>query len=403
MMLGSLLMAIGCVVDFNGRDFWTFALGEGLLALGMTLTSGADSAYLYDLLLSYGREHEYRSHEGSATAAKLLGAAAALVAGGFVGRAAPAATYAATSCVCAAAALVAMMMREPPIQRDDDSDFLHGMAHSARAVVTRPPLLFAVGFSVLVFTLLAGAATFTSRISTAPASAPRRRLVLALLSVIGAVGAQRIESVRRRLGETGLVWGLPLAMAIAPVLGRFVAVWGIALLAVQSLVNGIYSPFSKELLNREIADSGQRATVLQRRVDGAAPGVRRVRADRRRADRRARAARRLLPVRGRRLRRRVAADRIRACAAAAAGSSTSRARSRRRRCRWRPPPRPSRRASAPPCITDERRAVAAEPARVRRHELAGLVATSAIRLSIHLQNPARLDSPRRIDQVSSFS
>jgi hypothetical protein len=36
----------------------------------------------------------------------------------------------------------------------------------------------------------------------------------------------------------------------------------LALIAVQSLVNGIYSPFSKELLNREIADSGQRATVL---------------------------------------------------------------------------------------------------------------------------------------------
>ena len=90
MMLGSLLMAIGCVVDFNGRDFWTFALGEGLLALGMTLTSGADSAYLYDLLLANGKEHEYRRHEGSATAAKLLGAAAALVAGGFIGRNAPA-------------------------------------------------------------------------------------------------------------------------------------------------------------------------------------------------------------------------------------------------------------------------------------------------------------------------
>jgi predicted MFS family arabinose efflux permease len=36
----------------------------------------------------------------------------------------------------------------------------------------------------------------------------------------------------------------------------------VLLLAVQSLVNGLYSPFSKELLNREIADSGQRATVL---------------------------------------------------------------------------------------------------------------------------------------------
>lgn len=265
MMLGSLLMAIGCVVDFNGSDFWTFALGEGLLALGMTLTSGADSAYLYDLLLAYGREHEYRRREGSATAAKLLGSAAALVAGGFVGRHAPAATYAATACVCAAAALVAMMMREPPFTRQDDSDFLHGMAHAARAVVTRPPLLFAVGFSVLVFTLLREGQNYLYQpyLNLAGVGTVGVGVILAVLSVVGAVGAQRIEAVRRRLGETGLVWMMPLALAVTfAVAGRFFAVWGVALLAVQSLVNGLYSPFSKELLNREIADSGQRATVL---------------------------------------------------------------------------------------------------------------------------------------------
>jgi predicted MFS family arabinose efflux permease len=264
MMLGALLAAIGCVVDYNGRDFWTFALGEGLLALGMTLTSGADSAYLYDLLLAYGREHEYRRHEGSATAAKLLGAAAALVAGGFVGRNAPAATYAATACVCAGAAVVAMMMREPPFVREDDSDFLHGMAHAARAVVTRPPLRFAVGFSVLVFTLLRmGLYLYPEYLHQARLDIAWIGVVLALLYVVGAAGAQRIESVRRWLGEGRLVWALPLALALSyAVLGRFFAVWGIALLAVQSLVNGLYSPFSKELLNREIADSGQRATVL---------------------------------------------------------------------------------------------------------------------------------------------
>jgi predicted MFS family arabinose efflux permease len=264
MMLGALLAAIGCVVDYNGRDFWTFALGEGLLALGMTLTSGADSAYLYDLLLAYGREHEYRRHEGSATAAKLLGAAAALVAGGFVGRNAPAATYAATACVCAGAALVAMMMREPPFVREDDSDFLHGMAHAARAVVTRPPLRFAVGFSVLVFTLLRmGLYLYPEYLHQARLDVAWIGVVLALLYVVGAAGAQRIETVRRWLGEGRLVWVLPLALALSyAVLGRFFAVWGIALLAVQSLVNGLYSPFSKELLNREIADSGQRATVL---------------------------------------------------------------------------------------------------------------------------------------------
>lgn len=264
MMLGSLLMAIGCVVDYNGRDFWTFALGEGLLALGMTLTSGADSAYLYDLLLAHGREHEYRRHEGSATAAKLLGAAAALVAGGFVGRHAPAATYAATACVCAAAALVAMMMREPPFVREDDSDFLHGMAHAARAVASRPPLRFAVGFSVLVFTLLRmGIYLYPPYLGNAGLGTAWTGVVLAVLSVVGAVAAQRIEAVRRLVGEARLVWGLPLAIAASYfVLGRWFAVWGVALLAVQSMANGLYSPFSKELLNREIADSGQRATVL---------------------------------------------------------------------------------------------------------------------------------------------
>jgi hypothetical protein len=56
---------------------------------------------------------------------------------------------------------------------------------------------------------------------------------------------------------------MPLLLALSYVaLARWLSVWGLALIAAQSVVNGLYSPFSKELLNREIADSGQRATVL---------------------------------------------------------------------------------------------------------------------------------------------
>src|SRR5262245_34022149 len=137
MMLGALLAAIGCVVDYGGRDFWTFALGEGLLALGMTLTSGADSAYLYDLLRSAGREHEYRRAEGTATAAKLIGAAVALVAGGFIGHRSPAATYAASAGVAGVAAIVAFAMREPAFDRDLDSGFVGGMVGATEAVLRR--------------------------------------------------------------------------------------------------------------------------------------------------------------------------------------------------------------------------------------------------------------------------
>jgi predicted MFS family arabinose efflux permease len=87
--------------------------------------------------------------------------------------------------------------------------------------------------------------------------------VMAALSVGGAIGAQRIELIRRTVGESALVWGLPLVLAATYLgLGAWFAEWGIALLMLQSIVNGVYSPFSKELLNREIRDSGQRATIL---------------------------------------------------------------------------------------------------------------------------------------------
>src|SRR5262249_49951703 len=162
----------------------------------------ADSAYLYDLLLAYDRQHEYRRHEGSATAAKLYGAAAALVAGGIVGRTAPAATYAATAFVCAAAALVAMAMREPSFARVDDSNFVVGMAHATRAVATEAPLRFAVGFSVLVFTLLRmGLYLYPPYLGAAGLDTAWVGLVLAVLSVVGAIGAARIDGVRRALGE----------------------------------------------------------------------------------------------------------------------------------------------------------------------------------------------------------
>lgn len=264
MLLGSLLMALGCVVNYGGSGFWTFALGEGMLALGMTLTSGADSAYLYDLLRSAGREHEYRRFEGSATAAKLVGAALALVAGGVLAHFSLEATYAASAFVCLAAALVAFGLREPAFTREDDADFLHGMAHAARLVWRSGALRFAVGFSVLVFTLVRmGLYLHQPYLQQAGLDLAYVGAVLAALSLVGAWGASRIEAIRRVFGETNLVWLMPLLLAVSyGALGLWFATWGVLLLGIQSLVNGVYSPFSKELVNREVADSGQRATVL---------------------------------------------------------------------------------------------------------------------------------------------
>ena len=41
--------------------------------MAMTMTSGADSAYLYDMLSDAGLEHEYPRREGTASAWHLIG------------------------------------------------------------------------------------------------------------------------------------------------------------------------------------------------------------------------------------------------------------------------------------------------------------------------------------------
>jgi MFS family permease len=264
MVAGSLMMAVGSLVDWRGHDFWTFAVGEGLLALGMTLTSGADSAYLFDLLRAAGREHEYRRREGSATAAKLVGAAAALVAGGLLGKHDLALTYLVTAAVCATAAAVAWAMMERPFVREDNAGFWPGMAHAARAVIKNRPLRFAVAFSVLVFTLLRmGLYLHPAYLDKAGLGIAWIGFVMAALSVLGAVGAQQIDAIRRGLGEPVLVIVLPVVLALSYLgLGGWFSQWGIGLLAFQAAANGVFSPFSKELINREVRDSGHRATVL---------------------------------------------------------------------------------------------------------------------------------------------
>src|SRR5690348_2109508 len=55
MMMGAVIMVAACLTSYVAHDFWTFAIAEILGALSMTLCSGADSAYLFDLLNDNGR------------------------------------------------------------------------------------------------------------------------------------------------------------------------------------------------------------------------------------------------------------------------------------------------------------------------------------------------------------
>jgi MFS family permease len=68
-----------------GAGFWWFAAGQFLLAMGIAMQSGTDTAFHYDSLKALGREAEYASREAKAEQWGLIMLAIATLSGGVLG------------------------------------------------------------------------------------------------------------------------------------------------------------------------------------------------------------------------------------------------------------------------------------------------------------------------------
>jgi hypothetical protein len=125
-------------------------------------------------------------------------------------------------------------------------------------------LAWLIGYSAVVFVLLRATVYLYQPYLAGQGFSPGQTgLCFAAVYLLASLIAMRGSALRRKLGDEFLLWALlgMLALsfvALAEVDGPAV----LALLAVQALANGMYSPLIKPLLNREITDSRLRATVL---------------------------------------------------------------------------------------------------------------------------------------------
>jgi MFS family permease len=80
---GALVASYCCFII--GGNFWWFAAGQFLLAAGIAMQSGTDTALLYDSLKAIGRESEYAGREANAEQWGLIMLAIATLSGGALG------------------------------------------------------------------------------------------------------------------------------------------------------------------------------------------------------------------------------------------------------------------------------------------------------------------------------
>ena len=274
MMAGALAMVVSCIVAYFSHSFLSFLVAEVFAAISMSLCSGADSAYLYDLLEAHGREDEYARVEGKASAWHLAGNAAAFLVGGFLGEIDLALPYLATVGTAGLAFFVAIALRgEDHLARArvaprpigvELKSYMTLMRGALRDVLHSRRLIWIIFYSGVVFVLLrATHYLYQPYLKAIGFGIAETGMVFCGVYLVAAIVAHNVDKLRRAVGEASLVWGLLAALAVSFVLlNQFAGQWALCMLAIQAAAKGLFSPLVKPIINRQITCSSRRATVL---------------------------------------------------------------------------------------------------------------------------------------------
>lgn len=274
MIFGALAMVASSLIAYSSTSFAQFAVAEAFAALSMALCSGADSAYLFDLLASHGQVHDYGRRESVASAWHLMGSAIAFAGGGLLARIDLGLPYLATAGVALMAVMVAAMLRDdrpgsPRRQaRVPAGQLLMTYLRQVRAAIgdvgSRGRLAWLVGYSAVVFALLrATVYLYQPFLDERGFGVAEIGLLFAGFYVIASLVAYRTHAIRRRIGDDVLIWALLGGLAVSFLwLDVVRGPWVVVLLGIQAVANGIYSPLVKPLVNAEITDSSRRAAML---------------------------------------------------------------------------------------------------------------------------------------------
>jgi MFS family permease len=262
LILSGLFMASGLLFYLLFSTFFHFICAEILFGIGLTFSSGADSALLFETLKLERKESELQKREGTAMSFVFIGQAIGSVISGWLYRSDPYSPMWISFANVLIAMFSAFFFREVPREKSGQKYYKHVGASFALTFKT-PALLWIVvlaslfGFASrisywmyepffscihldirwygIVFLFFNLTAAFSSRVLVSKASRYKPRKVLLFLSYLLSI------------------------TFILPVLSR--NYFGIVFLNFQQVVRGMHKPVTQFYINKHIEDK-YRATIL---------------------------------------------------------------------------------------------------------------------------------------------
>ena len=267
LILAGVFTTAAILVFGVAANYWIVLVSYVAWGVGLTFSSGADSALVFDSLKAVGRERDYQRVAGVGWGMFSLGTMAGLLAGAPLAAATNLSLPVVLSAVtCALTIVVALTFAEPPIHEGARPGYRELIVESGRTIWRSPSVR-----SMLVVAALLMASINSTIIFSQPfldqhdvpvhllgvAQTPMR-----IAGIIGAVAAYRLTA---GLGMRWTLMGAALVTTASyALLGGWNSVFAFGATTTILLANGVIVPATTDYLNQRIPSS-QRATILSAR------------------------------------------------------------------------------------------------------------------------------------------
>ncbi len=264
---GCFVAVIGMTVYASASSVGSLIAAEFLLAVALSLVSGADSALIYDSLLCAGQEGQYTKITSRLTTISGWSEAISGIAGGLLAAENIRFPFFGEAVVGLFACAAALFLIETPIAHRGE-----GRASSLRAVVTMALKGDAGLSSLLLYAASTGASTLTVVWLLQPylyvkgLAIPLFGFVWCFLNVMVGVGAFFVPKLLRRFSSAQLIKAIcPLIASVYCTLfifERSIPLWGVVpIIALFFYIRGMSCPLYQSAVN-SLVESNVRATVL---------------------------------------------------------------------------------------------------------------------------------------------
>ncbi len=265
LIVGAILGTLGFVIYSFSFGFWGFLFAELTLGVGQSFVSGADSAMLYDTLLSKNREKKYLKYEGRVLSLGNFAETLAALLGGLLAEASLRLPFQVQIAVAAIAIPAAITLKEPKRHKDLQKGSMKKILRIVRhALFDNKVLRYNI-----VFSSIAGCATLTMAWFIQPYmdkilmfSKAEIGIAWAVLNLIVGLTSLIAYRIEEKLGDIKTIMGIMLFVGVGyAAMSVFNSLWVIPFVVLFYFTRGVATPVLKDYINR-LTDSDKRATVL---------------------------------------------------------------------------------------------------------------------------------------------